>query len=213
MDVLGTIGSVGLGVAGDLIGNKMQQSFNAREAQKNRDWQTEMSNTAYQRAATDLDAAGLNRILALGSPSSTPSGATASIEAPKLGATGVAAASAKAQIEQANAQAKLTKAMEQTEHQKARLTKAEADKAALFKEPMEHFAPLVNSTAKGAAEFVGKAKESMGHRVEEIREFLETVKQAPNAVIQAGQKAKPALQKAKDKLKSLWDYFTLKYKN
>lgn len=205
MSLLGTIGAAGLGVAGDLIGNKIQQSFNAKEAQKQRDWQTDMSNTAYQRAATDLDAAGLNRILALGSPSSTPSGATASIEAPKLGATGVAAASAKAQIEQANAQAKLTKAMEQTEHQKARLTKAEADKAALFKEPMEHFAPLVNSTARGAAQFVGKATESMGHRVEEIKEVLETVKKAPKAAFEAG-------QKAKSKLKSLWDKITSKYK-
>lgn len=205
MSLLGTIGAAGLGVAGDLIGNKIQQSFNAKEAQKQRDWQTDMSNTAYQRAATDLDAAGLNRILALGSPSSTPSGATASIEAPKLGATGVAAASAKAQIEQANAQAKLTKAMEQTEHQKARLTKAEADKAALFKEPMEHFAPLVNSTAKGAAEFVGKATESMGHRVEEIKDVLQTVKQAPGAAVQAGQKAKAAL-------KSLWEKFKSKFK-
>lgn len=160
MDVLGTIGSVGLGVAGDLIGNKMQQSFNAKEAQKNRDWQTEMSNTAYQRAATDLEAAGLNRIIALGSPASTPSGATASIEAPKLGATGIAAASAKAQIEQTNQQAKLTKAMEKTEvqkekteEQKARLTKAEADKAALFKEPLEHFAPPCQLHCKGGSCF------------------------------------------------------------
>lgn len=192
------LGMTGLAIGGDLAGNYMQQKFNAREAEKQRDWQTEMSNTAYQRAATDLEAAGLNRIIALGSPASTPSGATASIEAPKLGATGIAAASAKAQIEQANAQSDLTKAMEKTETQKTRLTKAEADKASLFKEPMEHFAPLVSSTAQGVADFAGKAKQAMGHRVEEIRDVLDSVKEAP--------------AKAKSVLKSLWDKITSKYK-
>ena len=54
-----------------------QQAFNARQAQLNRAFQERMANTAYQRAAADLDKAGLNRILALGSPAATPGGSAA----------------------------------------------------------------------------------------------------------------------------------------
>lgn len=104
---MGPLMGVALGVAGDLIGSGIQGHFNAKEASKNRNWQEHMSNTAYQRAADDLEAAGLNRVLALGTPSSTPSGATASIEAPKLGQTGIAAASARQHIQLQKAEEKL----------------------------------------------------------------------------------------------------------
>ncbi len=51
----------------------------ARQAQKQMDFQERMSSTAYQRATKDLEAAGLNRILALGSPSSSPGGSQATV--------------------------------------------------------------------------------------------------------------------------------------
>lgn len=84
----GLITSIGSGIASRLSGDLdyqrtlqlqgMQQEFNASEAEKNRKWQEMMSNTAYQRQAADLKAAGYNPALLLNaSGASTPQGALA----------------------------------------------------------------------------------------------------------------------------------------
>lgn len=61
---------------------KQQNAFNAQQAQLNRDWQEEMSNTAFQRQAADMQAAGINPALMYGvagsSGASTPAGNAAS---------------------------------------------------------------------------------------------------------------------------------------
>lgn len=92
-------GSIAAAVGGDIAGALITGHFNAREADKNRDFQSYMSGTAYQRAAKDLEAAGLNRILALGNGASTPGGSTATMPSMSLGSTGIAAASAKSAIQ------------------------------------------------------------------------------------------------------------------
>lgn len=67
--------------------NQQQMNFNAEQAQLNRDFQSQQSNTAYQRASSDMQKAGLNPAMMFGSGSaaSTPSGSTASasLTAPK----------------------------------------------------------------------------------------------------------------------------------
>jgi len=66
-------GLLGAVVSG--IGGVVQNQMNQDEAQRNRDFQTQMSNTAYQRGMKDMKAAGLNPILAYQKgPASSPTG-------------------------------------------------------------------------------------------------------------------------------------------
>ena len=53
------------------------RTFSADQAQLNRDFQERLSSTAVQRAAKDYEQAGFNPLLAMTSPSSTPSGSSA----------------------------------------------------------------------------------------------------------------------------------------
>lgn len=78
------------------LGQQMTNSANQSNAQAQMDYQTEMSNTAYQRQVKDLEAAGLNPMLAYikGGGASTPSGAMATYQSPVSGAV-QAATSAK----------------------------------------------------------------------------------------------------------------------
>lgn len=78
---LGTaIGGVAAGLS-SLFGGERANRQNRQEAQRNREFQERMSNTAWQRAVKDMEAAGLNPALAYSQgPSSTPGGSMASME-------------------------------------------------------------------------------------------------------------------------------------
>lgn len=63
----------------DMLKMSEQNAFNSSEAQKARDFEERMSNTSYQRAIADMQASGLNPVLAFQQGgASTPSASAAS---------------------------------------------------------------------------------------------------------------------------------------
>lgn len=122
----------GLNLGAEVFNTEQTNEAAAKEAEKNRRFQERMSNSAYQRAAADLEAAGLNRILAVGSPASVPSGNAAPVvpaDLSRVVSNGVSVATARQQIAQSQAQTNLLDEQEKTEGLRQELTRQQAEQA------------------------------------------------------------------------------------
>lgn len=115
---LGAVLGAGAGVLGGVLGYQGQREANETNVRLSREqmaFQERMSSTAYQRAVKDLQAAGLNPMLAYLNPASSPAGAMARVES--KGAAAVRGASEAgmlaAQVRLTNAQVAKTQAEEQ----------------------------------------------------------------------------------------------------
>lgn len=80
-----TLGAIQQGIYNQIERNAAM-NYNSAEAQKNREFQERMSNTAYQRAVEDMKKAGINPILAYAQGgASTPGGSGATITGASMG--------------------------------------------------------------------------------------------------------------------------------
>ena len=201
--------------AGDVLGSVASGLFNAREADKNRDFQRMMANTSYTRAAADLERAGLNRVLALGSPGAVPPGAQGVMAPSSPGSTFANASSALQQVEQSRAQEDLINEQSKLIAQQARSAKSQADKdhvTKLFYDAVLPLADQLRDWAKnnldGSIDLDGVIQGAIERAVDNIFSGIADFTRSDSVHAKAGRAGYAFGKIVREQLQSVIDLFT-----